>query len=153
MTMKRRSQLLIFAAILAVSCGGRVPATDTVLTLRQQSLGTAVEMSIGDTQIDVIAREKTRIIERTVVKISTKESAKIRRLFWDALRNPPTERVTPTRDLVFEQEWRGRARSYQLTIQGPLSSTEYRAYDHLNRLIPARYRFLVDYGPQRRPDR
>jgi hypothetical protein len=152
MTVKRRSYFAIVATILAVSCG-RAPATDAVLTLRQLSLGTAVEMAIGDTQINVIVKEKTRIIERTAVKISPEESAKIRGLFWDALRDPPTERLTPTRDLVFEQEWRGPARSYQLTIQGPLTSAEYRAYDHLNRLVPARYRFLVDYGPQRRPKR
>jgi len=137
------------AAILLASCG-HVPPRDAVLTLRQRSLGTTVEMKIGEMQIAVAVKETATVTERAEIRISAKEAAEIRRLFWDALREPPVERATPVRDLVFEQEWRGPVRTYGVRIQGPLTPAEYRAYNCVNQRVPQRYRFLVDYGPQRR---
>lgn len=135
--------------VLMMACG-RPPESDTRLILRQRSLGTTLALAVGDAEIDVSVTAKTKTVERMVVPISPEQVAEVRRLFWEAFRHPPTQRLTPVRDLVFEQEWRGRARSYEITIQGPLTSHDYRAYDYLNGLVPPRYRLLVDFGPQRR---
>jgi hypothetical protein len=106
-------------------------------------------MAFHETSIDVIVTQKKKIIERATVEVSVRQSAKIRALFWEALRTPPSGRLTPTRDLVFEQEWLGRARSYEVIVQGPLTSKEYLAYDYVNAILPDRYRFLVDFGGRR----
>jgi hypothetical protein len=147
--------ILAVTALSAVvmACGRDNPPEDTNLLLRQRSLGTTAEMAISAEQIDIVVTSRKQVIDRTSIKIPAVEAAKIRRLFWVALLRPPASRGRPLRDLDFEQEWRGAARSYEVRIQGPLTPDEYRAYDYVNSLLPPQKRFLIDFGPRRRSKR
>lgn len=121
---------------------------DATLILRQRSLGMTLEVTVNDTQLDIIVIENKKVLERARVTVAAEESTKIRNLFWDALNNQPTHRLMAVRDLVFEQEWRGRARSQTVLIQGyPLTAQDRKAYQFINHLLPRRYRMMVDAGP------
>jgi hypothetical protein len=134
------------AAILIVSCA-RVPAGDTVLKLRQRSFAAVVEVTVDGVQLNIIVRQKTRVLERMQITLSQRDATEIRTLFWDAFRHQPTRGLTPVRDLTFEQEWVGRARSQSVRIQGyPLTKHDRRAYEFINRVLPERYRFLINAG-------
>jgi hypothetical protein len=142
-----RSAAFVAATVLLFACG-RAPADDAILLLRQRSLGTTMEVKVDDAQLSVTVMVKTTVHQRTSISISPQDSAKIRSLFWEAFCNQPTHTLHPVRDLVFEQEWRGRARIQTVVIQGyPLPSRDRRAYDFLNRFLPPGQRFLVDAGP------
>ena len=146
----KRAGCAALAVVLWIACGAPPPADDMTLILRQRSLST-LEMTVDDTEIVVIVKEKTKVLERVNVRISPRDSTKIRRLFWDAFRRQPGQRLMPVRDLVFEQEWRGRSRVYEMRIQGyPLTPEDRRAFEFINRLLPQRYRFAVDVSLYRR---
>lgn len=149
MHRERGRALLLAAALSAAACGR--PPVGAELLLRQRSLGTTLEVTVDDARLGIVVTQRTKVIERAAVTIAPADAAKIRDSFWDAFRHQPAQRLMPVRDLVFEQEWRGRARSQTVLIRGyPLTPEDRRAYHLVNRFLPPRYRFAVDVEPYRR---
>jgi hypothetical protein len=142
----------VLTTILLVACE-RVPGGDTPLKLRQLSAAGVLEVAVGEERLDIVVSNRTGVLERVRVRISAKDSDKIRSLFWDSLRHQPTAKLHPVRDLTFEQEWLGRARTQKVLIQGyPITLQDRRAYEYINQFVPERHRFMINSGFYRRSD-
>jgi len=142
---------LALVASLAFGCGAPPPEEDVTLLLRQRSLGTVTEVTVETESLKVVVTQRGRVLDHETRKISADDAAKLRRAFWKAFLNQPTRDLMPIRDLGFEQEWRGDARSQLVRIEGyPLSRAEYQAFDQLNQLLSVRHRFAIDAKPYRR---
>jgi len=138
----------VAVSLLTVSCARSTPPNDTQLTLRQASLGRAIEAAIGVRDVTIVVTQGTTVIRRQVIPISSGESDEVRRLFWRALRHEPSpESKRPIMDLVFGHKWKGLERTWTVTVEGPLTPYEYEAFEYFNTILPEEYReyrFRVD---------
>jgi hypothetical protein len=140
----------IYLAMFALLAGCTQPSPDASLTVRQVAWPgrRAVEVAVGEQRLEVTATIRDSIVDRQVIPISKDQSDQLRRLFWRALQNQPPARHVPALvdGILVEQVWQGPERAWRVSTRGPLTKYESNAFNYLNPLLPAAYRFRLRLG-------